>query len=98
MPLKHFFSLSMFSGFKRSCNTSAGILAKASSFGAKTVNGPGSVSIFTNFAAVTALTSIDKFEFETAASMMFGNLTAENQNLYYLQIMSIINIEKFARF
>ena len=36
---------------------------------------------------------MDKFEFETAASTMFGNLTAENQNSYYPQIISMISIK-----
>ena len=71
------FSLSMFSGFKRSARVLAGILAKASSLGAKTVNGPSPLRVSTNFAAVTALTRVDRFWFDTAASTMLGNLTPE---------------------
>ena len=71
------FSLSMFSGFKRSARSLAGILSKASSLGAKTVNGPSPLRVSTNFAAVTALTRIDRFWFDTAASTIFCNLKSE---------------------
>ena len=47
-------SLSLFFGFKRLANVLAGILSKASLFGAKTVNGPVPLRVASNSANVTA--------------------------------------------
>ena len=71
------FNKSLFSGFKRPSNVSAGSLAKASSFGAKTVYGSLPVRVSTNFAALIAVTRVVKFWVATAASTIFGNLTPE---------------------
>ena len=67
------FSCSIFSGFKRLANASAGILAKASLVGAKTVNGPFPLNTSTNPAACTAVTRVDNAGVATAASTIVGN-------------------------
>ena len=66
-------SWSTFSGFKRSANVSSGILAKASLFGANTVNGPSPLSVSTNPAAVTAVTRVDRSGVATAVSTIVGS-------------------------
>jgi len=44
--------------------------AKAASVGANTVNGPGPLSVLTNPAAVTAVTSVENAGLDTATSTM----------------------------
>ena len=53
-------------------NASAGILAKASLVGAKTVNGPLPLSVSTKPAACTAATRVDKSGVAIAASTIVG--------------------------
>ena len=79
-------------GFISSSNISR-ILAKASSFGAKTVKFPLPPSVPTKSAALTALTREDKFWFAIAASTIFGFLTSENYDLNDSEIILIISIE-----
>ncbi len=65
-------SLSLFSGLTRSSTVPAGSLAKASSLGAKTVNGPGPFSVSTRPAAVTAATRVLNEPAATAVSTISG--------------------------
>ena len=51
-------SFALFSGLSRSAKVAAGILANASSVGAKTVNGPGPLSVSTKPAALTAASRV----------------------------------------
>ena len=54
-------SLALFSGLSKDSSVPGGSLAKASSVGAKTVNGPGPFSVCTSPAALTAATRVLKF-------------------------------------
>ena len=58
----------LFSGFSRSFTVPAGSLAKASSVGAKTVNGPLPFSVSTRSVAWTAATNVLKDPVLTAVS------------------------------
>ncbi len=62
-------SLALFSGLSRVSSVPAGSLAKASSVGANTVNGPGPFSVSTSPAAFTAATRVLNFP-ATAVSTM----------------------------
>ena len=60
----------MFSGFSNDSKVPIGNLAKASSVGANTVNGPALLSVLTRSAACTALTSVVNEPASTATSTM----------------------------
>ena len=66
-------SLALFSGLTRLSTVPAGSLAKASSEGANTVNGPAPFSVSPRSAAVTAATSVLKLPAATAVSTMSRN-------------------------
>merc|ERR1711953_1258843 len=72
-------SWSTFSGFNKSSNVSAGILAKASLFGANTVNGPSPLKVSTSPAAFTAATRVESSGEATAASTIMANLLTFQQ-------------------
>ena len=57
-----------FSGLSKPVKVSESILAKASLFGANTVNGPSPLSAPTKSAAFKAVTKVEKSLLETAAS------------------------------
>src|SRR3954447_10081344 len=61
-------TLALFSGFSRLSSVPAGRAAKAASVGAKTVNGPGPLSVSTRPAAWTALTNVPNWPAATAVS------------------------------
>ena len=61
-------SLSLFSGFSREASVSLGSLAKASSFGANTVNGPFPLRVSINPPAVSAAARVLKLPLLTAVS------------------------------
>src|SRR5579864_2721144 len=61
-------NLALFSGFRSDSSVPGGSLAKASSVGANTVNGPGPFNVSTNPAAFTAATNVVKLPAETAVS------------------------------
>src|SRR3954465_3350687 len=63
-------SFSLFSGFSSVSTVPAGSLAKASSVGAKTVNGPGPLSVSTSPAACRAAASVLNDPAATAVSTM----------------------------
>ena len=65
-------SWSTFSGSKRLAKVSAGSLANASLFGAKTVNGPSPFNVSTKPAACTAVTRVDNSGVADAASTIVG--------------------------
>jgi hypothetical protein len=54
------------------CDVPGGSLAKAPSVGAKTVKGPGLFKVSTRFAALTAVTKVEKPSAETAISTISG--------------------------
>ena len=72
------FSSSLFSGFKRFANVLAGILAKASLFGAKRVNGPSPLSVSIKSAAVRACKRVENFGFDAAPSTILGTSTEKS--------------------
>ena len=63
-------SLSLFSGLRRVSTVPLGSFAKASSLGAKTVNGPSPLRVSTSPAAVSAVANVLKFPLLTAVSTM----------------------------
>src|SRR5271157_2795576 len=63
-------SLSLFSGLRRLSTVPSGSLAKASSVGARTVNGPWPLSVSTRSAALTAATRVLNEPAPTAVSTM----------------------------
>ena len=65
-------SLALFSGLMSSSTVPAGSLAKASSVGAKTVNGPGDFMVSTRPAAPSAAARVLKVPAPTAVSTMSG--------------------------
>jgi len=65
-----FFSFFVFSWFKRLTRS----LAKASLFGAKTVNGPAPLRVRTKFAALRARARTDKVWFDTTVSTILERL------------------------
>src|SRR5215213_5899979 len=65
-----FVSCALFSGLSRFSTVPAGSFLKASSVGAKTVNGPGPLRVSTRPAAFTAATRVVKLPFDAAVSTM----------------------------
>ena len=65
----------MFSFFKSSSNSLAGIFLNASSFGAKTVNGPMSVRVAFNSANKTAVARVERLGVAATVSTIFFNWT-----------------------
>jgi len=73
--------------FRSASTVPAGNLANASSVGAKTVNGPGPLRVFTRSAALTAATSVLNEPAAIAVSTIFYKLIISS--LMFLTILMV---------